>query len=172
MFQASGSDTQIFDAVVIGSGATGGWSKGAATEGGMRVAMLEAGPKITARDFTEHKQAGNTPTWGRTRRSCRTVRSRAQCYACREGNYKWFVNDKENPYVQRSRLTGFASVYRGRSNSWGRQSYRMSKLDLTGASHDGYGDNWPVTYEELVPFYEKVERYVGISGMAEGLEPA
>ncbi|MBL8239446.1 MAG: GMC family oxidoreductase [Bryobacterales bacterium] len=170
MFQASGSDTQVFDAVVVGSGATGGWAAKVLTEGGLRVAMLEAGPKLTARDFTEHKQTWQYPYMGQNPKILQDRPIQGLCYACREGNYKWFVNDKENPYVQEKPFNWIRQrVLGGRSNSWGRQSYRMSELDLTGASHDGYGDNWPVTYQELVPFYEKVERYVGISGMAEGL---
>lgn len=170
MFQGSGSDTQVFDAVVVGSGATGGWAAKVLTEGGLRVAMLEAGPKITQRDFTEHRQAWQYPFLGQNPKILEDRPIQGQCYACREGNYKWFVNDKENPYVQEKPFNWIRQrVLGGRSNSWGRQSYRMSKLDLTGASHDGYGDNWPVTYEELVPYYEKVEKYVGISGLAEGL---
>jgi len=60
-------------------------------------------------------------------------------------------------------------VLGGRSLARGRQSYRMSDLDFKAASHDGYGDDWPISYDEMVPYYEKVERYVGISGQAEGL---
>ena len=126
---------------------------------------------MTPRDFTEHKQNWQYPFQGGP--SPKVLQDRpiqGLCYACREGNYKWFVSDKENPYVQdkpfhwiRQRVLG------GRSLSWGRQSYRMSNLDLKAASHDGYGDDWPVSYEELIPFYEKVEKYVGISGLAEGL---
>ncbi len=170
MFQAPGSDTQIFDAVVVGSGATGGWAAKVLTEGGMKVAMLEAGPKISARDFTEHKQSWQYPMMGQSPKILEDRPIQGLCYACREGNYKWFVNDKENPYVQEKPFNWIRQrVLGGRSNSWGRQSYRMSNLDLKAASHDGYGDDWPVSYEELVPFYEKVEKYVGISGLAEGL---
>src|SRR5690606_5191546 len=93
-------------------------------------------------------------------------------YACRESNKNWFVNDIENPYTTpddkpfhwiRQRRLG------GRSLSWGRQTYRMGSLDLQAADHDGYGANWPLRYEEIVPYYEKVERAIGISGRAEGL---
>ncbi|MFN0103345.1 MAG: GMC oxidoreductase [Bryobacteraceae bacterium] len=168
MFQSP--STQVYDAVVIGSGATGGWAAKVLTEGGMKVAMLEAGAKVTPRDFTEHKQSWQYQFMGQSPKVMQDRPIQGMCYACREGNYKWFVNDKENPYVQDKPFNWIRMrVLGGRSLSWGRQSYRMSKLDLSGASHDGYGDDWPVTYEELVPFYEKVERYVGISGMAEGL---
>ncbi len=170
MFQATGSDTQVFDAVVVGSGATGGWAAKVLTEGGMKVAMLEAGGKVSPRDFTEHRQTFQYPYMGQSPKVLQDRPIQGQCYACREGNHKWFVNDKENPYIQEKPFNWIRMrVLGGRSLSWGRQSYRMSDLDFKAASHDGYGDDWPVSYEELVPFYEKVERYVGISGLAEGL---
>jgi choline dehydrogenase-like flavoprotein len=159
-----------FDAIVVGSGATGGWAAKKLTAAGMRVALLEAGKKITPADFTEHKQSWQLPFLGHSPkiREERPIQSR--CYACRESNYEWFVNDRENPYTQakpfywiRQRVLG------GRSLSWGRQSYRMSDLDFKAASHDGYGDDWPISYDEMVPYYEEVERFVGISGTAENL---
>lgn len=164
------SDTQVFDAVVVGSGATGGWAAKVLTEGGMKVAMVEAGGKVSPKDFTEHTQAWQYPLLGQSPKVIQDRPIQGQCYACREGNYKWFVNDKENPYVQAKPFNWIRMrVVGGRSLSWGRQSYRMSDLDLKAASHDGYGDDWPISYADLVPFYEKVERYVGISGLAENL---
>ena len=164
------SPNDPFDAIVVGSGATGGWAAKKLTAAGMRVALLEAGKKITPADFTEHKQSWQLPFLGHSPkiREERPIQSR--CYACRESNYEWFVNDRENPYTQakpfywiRQRVLG------GRSLSWGRQSYRMSDLDFKAASHDGYGDDWPISYDEMVPYYEEVERFVGISGTAENL---
>ena len=161
---------EVFDAIVVGSGATGGWAAKKLTEVGMRVALLEAGRKITPADFTEHTQSWQLPYLGNSPHIRKDRPIQGLCYACRESNYEWFVNDTENPYVQdkpfhwiRQRVLG------GRSLSWGRQSYRMGNLDFKAASHDGYGDDWPVSYEEMVPYYEEVERYVGISGMAENL---
>src|SRR5438093_759624 len=111
----------------------------------------------------------------RTTRSCipctRPVPK--QCYACMEYNYEWFVNDLENPYStpagkpftwQRLRVLG------GRSLVWGRQSYRLSDADFKAASRDGYGDDWPISYADLARYYDIVEKYVGISGAAEGNE--
>ncbi|MFN9461176.1 MAG: GMC oxidoreductase, partial [Acidobacteriota bacterium] len=139
--------------------------------GGRRVARVEAGGKVTPREFTEHNRPGQYPYLGMSPKVLEDRPIQGLCYACREGNHKWFVSDKENPYVQDKPFNWIRMrVLGGRSLSWGRQSYRMSKLDLTGKSHDGYGDDWPVSYEELVPYYELVERYVGISGQAEGLE--
>ena len=165
--------TRTFDAIVVGSGATGGWAAKKLTEAGMQVALLEAGKKITPKDFTEHKRPWEMPYLGLVQEEILKDRPiQGTCYACTETNYQWFVNDKENPYSTaedkpfcwiRQRVLG------GRSMSWGRQSYRMGPLDFKAASHDGYGDDWPVTYEEMVPYFEEVERYVGISGLAENL---
>jgi choline dehydrogenase-like flavoprotein len=159
-----------YDAIVVGSGATGGWASKKLTESGMRVALLEAGKKITPRDFTEHKPSWQLPYLGLSPKILRERPIQGLVYACREYNYDWFVNDLENPYTQvkpfhwiRMRVLG------GRSMSWGRQSYRMSDLDFKAASHDGYGDDWPIAQADLVPYYEEVERYVGISGTAEQL---
>src|SRR5215813_8689777 len=161
---------QTYDAVVVGSGATGGWAAKRLSEAGLKVALLEAGRAVTAREFTEHiplyqlKYRGYTPEIAQTRSIQR------QCYACMEYNYQWFVNDLENPYStpadkpftwQRLRVLG------GRSLVWGRHSYRLSDNDFKAASRDGYGDDWPISYADLAPFYDIVERYVGISGAAE-----
>jgi choline dehydrogenase-like flavoprotein len=101
----------------------------------------------------------------------RTRPVQKQCYACMEYNYDWFVDDLQNPYStpsgkpftwQRLRIVG------GRTLVWGRQSYRLSDLDFKAASHDGYGEDWPFSYADLAPYYDIVERYVGISGAPEG----
>jgi choline dehydrogenase-like flavoprotein len=161
---------EVFDAIVVGSGATGGWAAKKLTEAGMRVALLEAGPKITPRNFTDHVQPWQLPYLGQSPRILKDRPIQGLVYACTEYNYDWFVSDIENPYTQdkpfhwiRQRVLG------GRSMSWGRQSYRMSDLDFKAATHDGYGDDWPISYAEMVPYYEEVERYVGISGQTENL---
>jgi len=162
----------VFDAVVVGSGCTGGWAAKKLTEAGMKVALLEAGPEVTPRDFTEHVEPYQLKYRGHSPRIAERRPIQSKVYACRESNYHWFVDDIENPYTTpkdkpfywiRMRVLG------GRSLSWGRQSYRMSDLDLKAASHDGYGEDWPISYDDLVPYYEEVERYIGISGQAEGL---
>jgi choline dehydrogenase-like flavoprotein len=160
-----------FDAVVVGSGATGGWAAKYLTEAGWRVALLEAGPKITPKDFTEHVNPWQLPYLGQLRNPILRDRPiQGLCYACRESNQNWFVNDYENPYTQEKPFHWIRQrVLGGRSNSWGRQSYRMSDLDFKAASHDGYGEDWPISYDEMVPYYEMVEKYVGISGQAENL---
>lgn len=165
--------SETFDAIVVGSGCTGGLAVKKLTEAGLKVALLEAGKKVTPKDFTEHKQPWEVPYLNLNRQEMLRDRPvQALCSGCNEFNHKWFVNDKENPYTTpddkpfrwiRCRALG------GRSLTWGRQSYRMGPLDFKAASHDGFGDDWPLTYEEMVPYYEEVERYIGISGLAENL---
>jgi choline dehydrogenase-like flavoprotein len=171
MFQDPLSHT--YDAIIVGSGATGGWAAKRLSEAGLDVAVLEAGRNVSPKEFTEHKAAfelkyrdmSGSGEW----RKSRPIQT--QCYACTEYNYDWFVDDLKNPYStppgkpfswQRLRIVG------GRTLCWGRQSYRLSDLDFKAASHDGYGQDWPVAYSDMAPFYDIVEEYVGISGSAEG----
>ena len=164
---------QTYDAVVVGSGATGGWAAKQLAEAGLKVALLEAGRAVSPTEFTEHTPAYQLKYRDHSPEIVRTRPIQKQCYACMEYNYEWFVNDLDNPYStppdkpftwQRLRVLG------GRSLVWGRQSYRMSDNDFKAASRDGYGDDWPISYADLAPFYDIVEKYVGITGAAEGNE--
>ncbi len=165
-----------FDVVVVGSGASGGWVAKQLTEAGLRVAVLEAGRKLDpAVDFTDHKRPYEMPRRGnrygpRATREDQPIQS--QTAQCNEYTNHLFVKDTELPYTTpkdrpfnwiRSRHVG------GKSITWGRQSYRLSDLDFKAASRDGFGVDWPLDYAELAPHYERVERFIGISGQAEGL---
>ena len=159
-----------YDAIVVGSGATGGWAAKRLSEAGLQVALLEAGRNVSPKEFTEHMPAYKLEYRNLSPEIVRTRPVQAQCYACMEYNYDWFVDDIQNPYStpggapfswQRLRIVG------GRTLVWGRQSYRLSDLDFKAASHDGYGEDWPLSYKEMAPYYDIVERYVGISGAAE-----
>jgi choline dehydrogenase-like flavoprotein len=163
----------IYDAVIVGSGATGGWAARHLTHAGLSVAVIEAGKRVDPqRDY-------NTLTWPYEleRRGFGVQHKREQpiqseCYACNEYSSKWFVNDLQNPYTVapgkefvwiRSRQVG------GRTLVWARKSYRMSNYEFKAASRDGYGDDWPVSYEDLAPYYDQVERFIGVSGSYEHL---
>jgi choline dehydrogenase-like flavoprotein len=161
---------QTYDAIVVGSGATGGWAAKRIAEAGLKVALLEAGRAVTSREFTEHMPSFQLKYRNHSPEVMRTRPIQRQCYACMEYNYEWFVNDLENPYStpadrpftwQRLRVLG------GRSLVWGRQSYRLSDIDFKAASRDGYDIDWPFSYADLAPFYDIVENYVGISGAPE-----
>ncbi len=165
---------QEFDVVVIGSGASGGWAAKQFSEAGINVALVEAGRAHRDNEFMEHQPPFELPYGNLTRQLMRkTQPHQADCYACTEFNRHWFADDLEEPYTHpedkpfswqgRLRLVG------GRTNVWGRQSYRMSEQDLKGYSFDGAGADWPLGYDDLAPYYDRVEGYVGVSGQAEGV---
>ena len=166
------------DAVIVGSGATGGWAAKELAEAGLRVVVLDAGPMTTPDQFGEHtppyalRYRDTRPNGTASPRIAVTRPLHSRQGACSEVNFRWFANDIENPFTTapgkpfvwvRVRAVG------GRSLTWGRQSYRLSDLDFRAASRDGVGIDWPFKHAEIAPYYSRVERFVGISGQAEGL---
>ena len=165
--------TEFYDAVVVGSGASGGWACKRLSEAGLKVALVDAGRPQVDKNFTEHDPVFSLKYRNRAREIIRKTRP-IQGNVASEYNYDWFSNDLEEPYsvppdmpfswMGRLRVTG------GRTNVWGRQSYRFSDLDFKAASYDGYGEDWPLSYKDLAPYYDMVEEYVGITGMPEGID--
>ncbi len=164
-----------FDVLVVGSGASGGWACKRLAEAGLKVALLEAGRPQSDDNFSEHKPAFELKYRNLAPEIVRKTRPiQSKFDVCSEYNYDWFVNDLEEPYTTpadkpfdwmgRVRMTG------GRTNVWGRVSLRFSDADFKSASQDGYGENWPLGYSDLAPYYDLVEKYVGVTGMLEGLE--
>ena len=173
MFTQTDPSGQTFDVVIVGSGASGGWAAKLLTEAGLRVAVLEAGRALTEADYKEHVPAYDLPYRARTKRPLEHERPRQSgSYAVREWNADWYVNDIDEPYVDKSD-PGFLwvrpRVVGGRMNIWGRGCLRMGDIDFKPASHDGVGVDWPFGYDELKPWYDQVEAYVGVSAMEEGL---
>ncbi|MGI9626359.1 MAG: GMC family oxidoreductase [Longimicrobiales bacterium] len=169
------ASSQNYDAIVIGSGITGGWAAKELTEAGLNTLVLEAGPLvIPERDYTEHVPAWDMRYRGMGDRKKLDERQAVQkeCYACDELGSAFFVDDVDNPYTTepdepflflRGRQVG------GRSIMWGRQVYRMSDLDFEANEREGVGVDWPIRYADLEPWYEHVERFIGVSGEALGL---
>ena len=163
-----------FDALVVGSGASGGWAAKRLSEAGLSVALVDAGRPQSDANFTEHKSGFELKYRDMARDVIRRTRPRqTECYACTEYNYDWFCNDLEEPYTTPDKMPfswqGRMRVTGGRTNVWGRQSYRLSDLDFKAASYDGYGEDWPLSYKDLAPYYDIVEDYVGITGIPEGV---
>jgi len=169
------SEPVTYDAIVVGSGMSGGWAAKELTEKGLKTLVLEAGrPTVPEQDYVEH-----VPSWemkfrgmGDRRRQLKDQPIQSTCYACDEWSSKFFVNDTENPYTTaegkpfrwiRGRQVG------GRSIMWGRQTYRWSDLDFEANLREGIGVDWPLRYADVEPWYSYVEEFVGISGEALGL---
>jgi choline dehydrogenase-like flavoprotein len=169
------SKFKLYDALIVGSGASGGWVAKELSEAGLEVLMLEAGPpRLPPRDFTEH-------TWpyqvryrgfGDQRKLLADQPVQRLCYACDEYSHQFFVNDNEHPYTFppdkpfmwiRGRQVG------GKTFCWARESYRYSDYEFKAAERDGYQQNWPFSYRELEPYYDKVESFIGVSASHEGL---
>lgn len=162
------------DVVIVGAGATGGWAAKRLTEAGLRVVVLDAGRPFGPEDFREHVPAHSLPLRARTKAViARTQPQQAAGYPCTEWNADWFVSDIAEPYTtppgQPFPWVGRTRIVGGRTHVWGRQSYRYSDIDFQSASRDGFGIDWPLTYADLAPYYDLVERYVGITGINEGI---
>jgi choline dehydrogenase-like flavoprotein len=165
----------IYDAIVVGSGITGGWAAKELTEKGMDTLVLEAGgPVDPDKDYVEHVAPWEMKFrgMGDIRKEQSNQHVQRECYACDEWASKFFVNDKENPYTTeankpflwiRGRQVG------GRSIMWGRQSYRWSDLDFEANVRDGIAIDWPIRYRDIAPWYDYVEEFIGVTGQAEGL---
>jgi choline dehydrogenase-like flavoprotein len=163
-----------FDVIVVGSGASGGWAAKRLSEAGLKVAIVEAGRPQSDSNFTEHKPAFELKYRNRAKEIVRKTRPIQSVFdVCNEYTQDWFINDFDEPYTTpadkpfnwmgRLRMTG------GRTNVWGRVSLRFSDDDFKAASQDGYGEDWPLRYSDIAPYYDLVEKYVGITGMSEGL---
>lgn len=168
--------SEIYDAIVVGSGITGGWAAKELTEKGLKTLMIERGRVVEHRkDYvTEAK-----PPWeyeNRTKVAFDLIEDQykiqRQCYAFHDGTKHFFGNDKDYAYTTEPG-TDFswirANQLGGKSLLWHRQSYRMSTFDFLTNKADGHGNDWPIRYEDLAPWYEYVERFVGISGSSEYL---
>jgi glucoside 3-dehydrogenase (cytochrome c) catalytic subunit len=165
---------RTYDVLVVGSGASGGWAAKRLAEAGARVALVDAGRVLTDADYKEHAPAYGLKYRDMAPEIIRKTRHRQKdCYACMEWNWDWFRSDLEEPYTTAEgkpfSWQGRMQVVGGRTNVWGRQSYRLSDLDFKAASHDGFGEDWPLGYADLALYYDIVEDYVGITGIAEGV---
>jgi choline dehydrogenase-like flavoprotein len=162
-----------YDAIVVGTGISGGWAAKELTEKGLKTLVLERGRMVkhpeyptATKDPWEFENAGR-PTQEDLKKQ--GVQARTG-YTIRQETKHWFVNDLENPYTEINRFDWMRGYHvGGRSLMWGRQSYRFSQLDFEANARDGLAIDWPVRYNELAPWYDYVESFVGVSGQAENL---
>jgi len=162
-----------YDAIIIGSGISGGWAAKELTEKGLKVLMLERGRDIV--HVKDYVNATKDP-WEFPHRGRRTAQMEKDYpvlkrdYPLSETNLDYWCSDKESPYTEVKRFDWFRGYHvGGRSLMWGRQSYRLSDLDFEANAKEGIGIDWPVRYNEIAPWYDYAERFAGISGSKEGL---
>ncbi len=167
------SNQKVYDAVIIGSGAAGGMAAKELTEKGLEVLVLEAGPPVDpARDFSMHTwpyeamyRGFGPPGW----------KQKEQWMQDTAGDFSrhFYIKDSENPYTTdpgKPFLWVRARVVGGKTLHWGRLSWRLSDLDFKAASHDGFDVDWPISYADISPYYDRAEEFIGVSGNKDGLE--
>ena len=162
-----------YDAIVVGSGISGGWAAKELTEKGLKVLMLERGKNYE--HVKDYKTAGKDP-WDFEHRSKTTAQQKKDYpvihrgWAANEAVMDSWANEKDCPYTEVKPFTWWRSYQLGgRSILWGRQSYRWSDFDFEANAKDGIAIDWPIRYKDLAPWYDYVEKFAGISGSVEGL---
>jgi len=166
-------ESNVFDAIVVGSGISGGWAAKELTEKGMKVILLERGRNIE--HVKDYPNATKDP-WdfphrgGRTQQMIKDYPVLKRDYPLSELNLDYWAKDSECPYTEVKRFDWFRGYHvGGRSLMWGRQSYRWSDIDFEANAKEGIGTDWPIRYKDIAPWYDYVETFAGISGSKEGL---
>ena len=167
------SSESTHDAIVVGSGASGSWAAKELTEGGLNVVLLEAGRDLdVAHDFPADTDVGVMGIGGRVKSAIQGQQVQVRCSSFSATTKQFYVSDRENPYTTargnkflwfRGRQLG------GRLHTWWRHAPRMSDYELKAASVRGGGLDWPLSYEDLAPYYDIVERTLGVYGKPEGI---
>jgi choline dehydrogenase-like flavoprotein len=163
-----------YDAIVIGSGISGGWAAKELTEKGLKTIMLERGKDIVhVKDYVNATKG----LWefphrgGRTQKMIEDYPVLKRDYPLNEINLDWWVNEKESPYTEVKRMDWFRGYHvGGRSLMWGRQSYRWSDFAFEANAKDGIAIDWPIRYKDIAPWYDYAEKFAGISGAKDGLQ--
>jgi choline dehydrogenase-like flavoprotein len=162
-----------YDAIVIGSGISGGWAAKELTEKGLKVIMLERGKNVE--HITDYKNATKGP-WEFPHHGAATAamkteyHNRIRGFGPNEKNMDWWADDTKAPYTEKKQFNWFRGyIVGGRSLLWGKQTYRWSDIDYEANDKDGIAIDWPVRYKEIAPWYDHVEKFIGVSGSIEHL---
>lgn len=169
----------VYDAIVVGSGISGGWAAKELTEKGLKVLLLERGRNIEhIKDYVNANKepwdfphrGSMAPGGGRTQKMISEYPVLSREYTLNEVNLDYWAKDEECPYTEVKRFDWFRGYHvGGRSLMWGRQSYRWSDLDFEANAKDGIGVDWPIRYKDIAAWYDYAETFAGISGSKEGI---
>ncbi len=161
-----------YDAIVVGSGISGGWAAKELCEGGLKVLLLERGKNV---EHPNYPNASAAP-WQLEHAGRLTQEDRARCpvqtrhYSYSGDSKHFYINDLENPYTETKRFDWIrGDIVGGRSVLWGRHCYRWSDLDFTANLRDGIAVDWPIRYKDIEPWYDYVEQFIGVCGQSEGI---
>ncbi|KJV35266.1 GMC oxidoreductase [Luteibacter yeojuensis] len=162
-------EKNTFDAIVVGTGVSGGWAAKELTEKGLKTLVLDRGPMVKHLDYpTAMKNPwelpyGDEPTQADIARWPK--HTRPSFYGITQSTKHWFVDDIDNPYEETKPFDWFRGYHvGGRSLMWGRQSYRFSEMDFEANGKEGVGVDWPIRYNDLAKWYDYVEHFIGVSG--------
>lgn len=168
------NDQIEYDAIVVGTGISGGWAAKELCENGLKTLVLERGRMVEhIKDYpTMNKDDWDYPLRGQlSLEEKKKFHSKNRKWAPGEDNAHFYVNGVDHPYVETKRFDWLRGYHvGGRSITWGRQSYRWSDIDFEANKKDGHGIDWPVRYKDIAPWYDKVEKYIGVNGEKLGLK--
>jgi choline dehydrogenase-like flavoprotein len=165
----------MFDAIVIGSGMSGGIAAKELCERGLKTLVIERGGKVVhGESYNDWMQPWDLPNAGYVPEEEleRDYFVQRNCYAVNSANKQFWVKDSDHPYsTPDGKPFSWIRGYQlgGRSLTWGRQTYRLSEMDFEANARDGHGSDWPIRYPDLAPWYDHIEKFIGVAGSHEGL---
>ncbi|MDB4636102.1 GMC family oxidoreductase [Flavobacteriaceae bacterium] len=171
---SNNDSNEMYDAIVVGTGISGGWAAKELCENGLKTLVLERGRMVThIKDYpTANLDPWDMPNNGdlTPEQKSRQEKQARTGYTVRAESSHWFVDDVTHPYNETKRFDWMRGYHvGGRSIMWGRHSYRWSDLDFEANAKDGVAVDWPVRYNDIAPWYDRVEEYIGVSGENLGL---
>ena len=171
---SNNDSNEMYDAIVVGTGISGGWAAKELCENGLKTLVLERGRMVThIKDYpTANLDPWDMPNNGdlTPEQKSRQEKQARTGYTVRAESSHWFVDDVTHPYNETKRFDWMRGYHvGGRSIMWGRHSYRWSDLDFEANAKDGVAVDWPVRYKDIAPWYDRVEEYIGVSGENLGL---
>ncbi len=162
-----------YDAIIVGSGISGGWAAKELCEKGLKVLLLERGENVTHPNYP----TAIMDPWDFKHRQTLSVEDKkkhyvqSRHYSLREDNKHFYINDADNPYEEEKRFDWIrGNIVGGRSLLWARACYRWSDLDFEANIKDGVGTDWPIRYKDIAPWYDYVERFIGVSAAQDGIQ--